>query len=730
MQGKKAVELLAPAGSYEGFLAVMEAGADAAYISGQMFGARAFARNCTSQELLECIDLAHIYGKKLYLTVNTLLKNQELNRELLPFLTPLVEAGLDAVLVQDFGVLDLLHRTFPSLALHASTQMTVTGPAALTFLQAQGVTRVVPARELSLKELAEMKKDSGMEVEVFIHGSLCYCYSGLCLLSSFLGGRSGNRGRCAQPCRLEYEAGRNTAPSSVLSMKDLNTLSLLPELVRAGVDSLKIEGRMKSPAYAASVTRIYRHYLDLALEAEAGEGTFQIQEEDRRKLLETYSRGGSCSGYLHRHNGPEMIFFKNEKKIGAQVSEEENRSFFGPKRGLKGTVIIRKDQPALLQLATLSPESATVQVEGARVSASMAAPLTMEAVRKQMNRLGNEPFFWEKLDICLEDDCFLAVSAINSLRREGIRQLRANLTASFGRIVCLQKPVEPERVAEKKPADGQPGLLALCRTEEALQTVLAHPEVEGFYLPPELSVSWTSILASQGKKTFTVLPHILRQPDLEAARSVIDTCARAGTGGFLVRCLEEYGLLKEMGLTSLAILDHSMYTWNQTAVDFWLRQGVCRLTAPLEQSGAELAHLQNDHTEMVIYGYLPLMVSAQCVKKNIGSCDQAGHGQWLTDRYKKRFFSSCCCAPWKMPGTPYRGLCYNILYNSLPLDLTDLYTRLIPLGMTALRLEFNLENPEEIHRVLDRMKAVREGMNPGQRPEGSFTRGHFRKGAE
>ena len=262
------IEILAPAGSIESLRAAVCAGADAVYIGGTRFGARAFAKNPAEDELLEAIDYVHIHGRRIYLTVNTLLKDHEIEG-LYEYLLPYYLRGLDGVIVQDIGVLEYLRRYLPDLPVHASTQMTVTGAEGAAFLKEQGVVRVVPARELSLEEIRRMKERTGMEIECFVHGALCYCYSGQCLLSSMIGGRSGNRGQCAQPCRLPWQAaGRK--PADLMSLKDLCTIDLLPELMEAGIDSFKIEGRMKQPDYVYTVTRIYRKYADLYLEKGPG----------------------------------------------------------------------------------------------------------------------------------------------------------------------------------------------------------------------------------------------------------------------------------------------------------------------------------------------------------------------------------------------------------------------------------------------------------------------------
>ena len=301
------VEILAPAGSIEAMHAAFAAGADAVYIGGQQFGARAFAGNPGQDDLLRAIDEAHLLGRKLYLTVNTLLKNKELFGQLETFIRPVYEQGLDAVLVQDYGVMSFFRDCFPDLPLHASTQMTVCGPDYGIWLGRQNVRRLVLPRELNLDEIREMKKKTGLEIEVFVHGALCYAYSGQCLLSSMIGGRSGNRGRCAQPCRMAYTFADGSARKQgyLLSMKDLCGLEMLPQLIEAGVDSLKIEGRMKKPEYAAMTSMLYRHYRDLYLEK--GADSWHVDPDDIRKLMDLYNRGGFTKGYYMMHNGPEMI---------------------------------------------------------------------------------------------------------------------------------------------------------------------------------------------------------------------------------------------------------------------------------------------------------------------------------------------------------------------------------------------------------------------------------------
>ena len=284
---KREVEILAPAGSWECLEAAVCAGADAIYIGGSRFGARAHADNLNEERMLEAIDYVHLHGRKLYMTVNTLLKEQELG-ELVDYLRPYYEQGLDAVIVQDIGAMRLIREAFPDLPLHVSTQATVTQTLSAQLFQRMGAERIVPARELSLEEIKNMKNATGLEIECFVHGALCYCYSGQCLMSSMIGGRSGNRGRCAQPCRLPYtlvDKNNNNvlkdAGQYLLSPRDMNTLELIPEFIEAGVVSLKLEGRMKKPEYVAVVVDAYRQKIDSYY-------SHTEVQEDIQKNLSTY----------------------------------------------------------------------------------------------------------------------------------------------------------------------------------------------------------------------------------------------------------------------------------------------------------------------------------------------------------------------------------------------------------------------------------------------------------
>ena len=442
MKNQNRAELLAPAGSFDSMRAAIAAGADAVYMGGSRFGARAYADNPDEQGFLEAVDYAHLHGCKLYMTVNTLMKEDEM-KELYGYLAPCYERGLDAVIVQDLGALRAIRRWFPDLAVHASTQMTVTGSAAARMLEQQGVSRVVPARELSLAEIQKIHKTTGLEIECFVHGALCYCYSGQCLMSSLIGGRSGNRGRCAQPCRLPYEVyekGRRLGEPGdeyPLSPKDMCTVELLPEILRAGVTSLKIEGRMKKPEYTAGVVSIYRKYLDLY---EQNPGRYKVLPEDLKKLYDIYNRDGFNQSYYKVRNGRDMMALKNEKQtVGSRRGRRNEQLFYEiqrdyldtmPKEPVSGYLTLCGTMPAAL---TVYAGEACVTVEKEGIQKAQKQPLTEERVRSQMEKTGNTPFYFEHLDIIMDEDIFFPMQFLSELRREALDRLEQELVLPFRR---------------------------------------------------------------------------------------------------------------------------------------------------------------------------------------------------------------------------------------------------------------------------------------------------------
>lgn len=735
-------ELLAPAGSYEGLQAVVKAGADAVYIGGSMFGARAYANNPQQDEMLEAIDYAHIHGKQIYLTVNTLLKNTELYGQLYDFLAPYYQQGIDAVIVQDLGVFSFLKKEFPNLPIHASTQMAVTGVNGAELLKKAGVSRIVTARELSLKEIHEIYQKTGMEIESFVHGALCYCYSGMCLFSSMLGGRSGNRGRCAQPCRLPYTAYKDKQQISredqsyLLSPKDMCTIDILPEILQAGVYSLKIEGRMKRPEYAAGVTSIYRKYLDLY---EKNPRNYKVASEDRQMLLDLYQRDGFNQGYYHSHNGREMMAVVNQKEQNKKqkIAGKRNEALFEQlkkeyldikkQEKINGNFILFANSPAILDLDF---QDVHVQVMGETVEEAMKQPLSADRVDKQMRKTGQTPFVFDTLEIMTDEAGFLPMQSINELRRKGLEELQKEVLKKYRRNLPEKTQSNGEKasaIIEKKPV-----FYASVETSEQLEVVLEEKEIQGVYCHISMfnkKQLWKEAFETmcqvhkQGKEFYLALPYMLRDGQfIDMTQDFLKMAEQCE--GFLVRNLEELGYLSKLGLQEKIITDYSVYTFNNHAKNMLDEWGVMRTTVPLELNGKEIHARDNGKSEMIIYGHYPMMISAQCIKKTCGKCDKNSSFVKVKDRYGKYFPTKTFC-----------DFCYNVIYNSVPTGLLEEAQQILEEGFESLRLNFTCETKEEVKNLLDvfvgayglKNKNVKK-KNPKEMPE--FTKGHFKRGVE
>ena len=722
------IELLAPAGSFESMVAAVSAGADAVYMGGNRFGARAYADNPDDDGLLRALDYVHLRGRKLYLTVNTLLKEKELNEELIGFLAPVYEQGLDAVIVQDIGVIRLIRQVFPDLPVHASTQMAVGGPDGARLLLGLGVKRLVLPRELSLEEIRRVR-ETGMPVEVFAHGALCYCWSGQCLMSSFLGGRSGNRGRCAQPCRKIYEGGM------LLNMKDLSALSQLPALREAGVDSLKIEGRMKSPVYTAGVVRTYRKYLD---RIEAGEDA-RPQKEDTAFLASLFDRGGFTAGYFRQHNGAAMIQPEG-KKIKIGLSDEEKarmtEEVLAPDPvPVSGELMLRPGLPMRLKI---SDATAQVRCEGETVQTAASRPLNEEQVRRQLGKTGESDFVFSGLRIDMSDDCFAPVSQLNELRREALAAFREEKLKAFRRL--FRRGAEPDGAAvSEEPAissgttaasAGRRELNVLAGKTEQIPAILACPAVDGVYLPSELIpltelAERAAAVRAAGKKCYLALPFVFRA-EMEryfGSEESLALIRAAGLDGVLIRSLDELGFWLRHGLPGQRILDAGVYGWTRTARDGLRQLGGERLTLPLEVHEKDLPDGKDEDLELVVYGRAPLMISAQCVAKTRGAClKEAGRPALreaaftvLTDRTGAEFPCESRCR-----------FCMSVLWNSVPTYIGDL-----PHPAAALRIQLTDENASETAWLLKRLAGpLKEGGSPVLPEETPFTRGNYRRGVQ
>lgn len=696
-------ELLAPAGNINIFKAVIEAGADAVYVGGSMFGARAYANNFDEEELLYAIDYAHLKGVKVYLTVNTLLKNDEIEK-LYDYLLPFYERGLDAVLVQDLGALKLIHDRFPDLAIHTSTQMTVTGIDGVRFLKQFGVQRVVMAREVSLAEMKEIHEKCGMEIEAFVHGALCYSYSGQCLFSSMLGGRSGNRGRCAQPCRLPYCVG-NKKDTYILSLKDMCGIKDLQKLKESGVYSLKIEGRMKQAGYASGVVAYYRRYIDSMKE---------VSDKDYKNIAGLGNRCGFTDKYYFEHNGTDMVTF--EKPNFVSDASDELPQFSKVK--IQGKLTLKEAEPGAL----------TVSCGGYRftsymdpVSHALKAPAERKNVAERISKTGYTPFEFENIDITMDNDIFVPNGALNKLRREAIEGLQNEILMQYKRTASASYGWKSKKTSEIKPS-GDPKVIASVRDGKQLYRLLEYDNISEIYIDSskygrrdfvkEFSDDVFCVNNAE-KKAYLALPVIFRRSTRDYFETISDQLKKIDFEGFIVRNYEEFFWVKTRCAGKKIVTDHNMYTYNDMAKSMFFDNGADADTMPLELNQKEINRRNNKGSQMIIYGYYPLMVSAQCVHKNSYKCDRTPQITYLKDRYNKIFpvWNNC-------------SECYNIIYNSCPTVLFNNIQKIKNAGIDALRLDFTFEKPEEIDTV---MAAFESNSADGIK---EYTNGHFKRGVE
>lgn len=705
----KDFELLAPAGNLEIFKGVIESGADAVYVGGSMFGARAYANNFTEDELLEAIDFAHLRGVKVYLTVNTLIKNSEFSK-LYDYLLVYYKRGLDAVIVQDIGVVKAIHEYFPSLEIHTSTQMTVTGADGVRFLSQFGVTRVVMAREVSLAEMKRIHEETGMELEAFVHGALCYSYSGQCLFSSILGGRSGNRGRCAQPCRLPYTV-EGKKDEYILSLKDMCGIKALDKLHDAGVYSLKIEGRMKQLEYACGVVKYYRSYID---------SMKPVTDADYDRIKALGNRCGFTDRYYFDHNGSDMVTYVKPNFVSnAAVPSPEKR-----KLSIEGELVLREGEPGSL---TVKRGDVTYKASIEPVSAALKAPLDKKAAIDRINKTGDTDFEFSHIKAQIGENVFVPNGALNKLRRDAISGLCDKLLKKYyrndARYADISSMCElPEHVVKSDAAheDGAVNAkdyttICSCMTRAQLDTLISYDCFDVFYLDFDMYDRKTLIqqfaddvkcLTKRNKKVYLMLPTIFRADSSDYFVSIAKELDKVSFDGFVVKNYEELYLTENLFTGKKVILDHNMYTFNDVSKSAFFEHGVSGDTVPLELNSREIMHRNNIGSQMIVYGYYPLMTTANCVHKNTKGCDKKQKLIYLKDRYNKSFAVCNNCKE-----------CYNTIYNSLPTMLTKNISKLKEAGIRSFRYSFTIETPKQIKAVMDDKVA-------------EYTNGHYKRGVE
>lgn len=812
----KKVEVLAPAGSYESLLGAIHAGSDAVYLGGTSFGARAYADNFKKEEMLRAMDYLHLRDKKMYLTLNTLLKDEELEQELYQYLLPYYENGLDAVIVQDIGVMSFINKCFPKLAIHASTQMTLTTEYGIKAMEEMGVTRFVTSRELHLDEIKEIRRNTELEIESFVHGALCYCYSGQCLLSSMLGGRSGNRGKCAQPCRLPYDLYRGQtlisekATPYLLSPKDICALGIIPELIEAGIDSFKIEGRMKRGEYAAFTAKIYRKYVDYYQEL-GKEGYHKYLENhreeyeyDRKCLMDLYNRGGFTKGYYETRNGKKMMTmgrpnhsgvyvgkvvkvkgnratFQLEEDLYAQdilefrdtygnalydytvknsVKKQEKFAQSNFKVGSKiktGDLVYRTKRNQLLnqirtdyieKLAsvgvvgffkgilgkpmelTIHFGAITTTVSGQQVEAAKNQPISKEQIERQLKKKGKGNFHFEKLEIEIEGDVFIPVGKLNEIRRIALEELERKVLDQWKR-----KEEEKEEGIEFITQKDDIKVYVLVNTLEQLKEVVMNKWIHGIYLEVfcegiESVIEMINIADKNHKKVYYVLPHILRKKEyiqfenaLKKESKQKEIFYHKKLAGFLLRNYEEVYLMKkyeeQLGNKEL-IMDGNLYVFNKRAKDYWMQYGMTRTTVPYELNGIELGKMGLMKQEITVYGHVPLMVSAQCFKKNCEECNSIPGSYQLKDKKGNVYVVKNICE-----------YCYNVIYDFVPISLHKYSKEILEMQPSVIRIEFLNETSKEVVSILNTFEKIyKNGRNDVREVKWNFTCGHYKKGVK
>lgn len=801
---KDRVEILAPAGSMECLKAAIAAGADAVYTGGALFGARAYAHNLTEEELLEAIDYVHLHGRRLYLTVNTLIKDREMEKQMYNYLLPYYRQGLDAVIVQDIGLFRFIRKHFPDLPIHASTQMTLTGVDGAKFLEKEGAQRIVTSRELSMAEVKKIADETELEIESFVHGALCYCYSGQCLFSSFIGGRSGNRGQCAQPCRLLYRTPEAKRPQYLLSLKDICTLELIPEMIESGIYSFKIEGRMKKPEYAAAVAFQYRKYADLYLkyyeECPAEEDPaayamkkYRVREEDRQMLLDLYNRGGFHTGYYHTQNGREMISLNRPNHAGVpavKVLAKKGRNVTAKaltdlypqdiielpmrkgrekadnytckdavKKGMNVQIPVFADTPfkrdeiwmrtrnsTLIdtlreefvngkikericgtfrlypqEKATLTVKcrDAEITVAGEKAQEALSQPMSRERIEKQLRKTGNTEFEFSFLKAEIGEKVFLPMQSLNELRREALETLEKVICEKYRRSGEVKDP-EEDKTELSMEEEILSGWTASVRTAEQMEVILEEEAIGRIYADctmfpriweKDSYVEWITKVHAAGKEIYLVMPYIFRERTRKQYEAAYNRIFGAGWDGILIANYESFAFLKEHGYTGRIMTDYNLYEFNQESRKFWKEKGVFEFTAPVELTERELQDLRVKDGEVIVYGYLPMMISAGCIQKTTRGCLKKSGQTTITDRYRNPFVVKNEC-----------DYCYNILYNYVPLYLGDRMEEVYQIGPGRIRLMFTTERQQEVRRILS---AYFEGK---ELPEGTYTRGHWKRG--
>lgn len=694
------MELLAPAGSMEALRAAVCNGADAVYLGADTFNARMNARNFSAADLQEAVVYCHVRGVKVHLTLNTLVLDREMPRAA-ELIRLAASCGVDAFIVQDLGVVSLCRQLAPDVPIHASTQMSIHSLEGVMEAAALGCSRVVLARELPAEEIAHICKKSPVEIEVFVHGALCMCYSGQCYLSSVIGRRSGNRGQCAQPCRLPYGYGRFESTRYPLSLKDNCLAGELDELRRMGVASIKIEGRMKRPEYVAIVTRAYRTVLNGG----------KLTPSDLQELETAFSRQGFTDGYFRGQTGSDMFGRRQEGEDTADLFASARATYEQgePQRiGVRFYAMIRRGEPA--QLAVEDPDGNLCRARGPVPEQAVYRSLTPQDLEQQLKKTGGTPYLCTAVRSSLDPDLMLPASAINAMRRDVIAELTAKRgRAAPARLNAYDEPPRYDGIA------GEPQLTIAVRTAGQITSRMLSMKPTVLYVPlselaehPDLPqrVSVETQLAA-------ILPRVIWSGELIPIARQLRTVYEMGVRQVLAGNLGQLHIARAAGFAVRG--DFGLNIVNSRAMRYLREQGLDSQLLSFELTLPQIRDISKAvPAELLIYGRLPLMLMENCVMKNrTGICACQTGTVRLVDRLGEEF-----------PIVKDPGTCRNVLLNGKKLYLLDKKDALRGMGLWALRLQFTTENPGEIDKVLMdyQGRAVFDA--------GSYTRGLYSRGVE
>ncbi len=769
------IEILAPCGSFDILKTAIKAGADACYIGGSRYGARAYADNLSDNQLEAAIDYAHIHGKKLYLTVNTLIKESELS-DAFSYIKDCYEAGIDAFIVQDLGLFKLIHDNFSDVHIHCSTQMNITSYHAASYMKKMGASRIVTAREMKLEDIREIKEKVDVEIETFVHGAMCYSYSGQCLMSSLAGGRSGNRGRCAQPCRKCYDG------EYILSMKDMCTLSYIPKLAEAGIDSFKIEGRMKNEYYVASAVDAYKELTEDYLKGGFSEEKAKKYEF---RLANIYNRGGFCKGYFFMHNGPEMIsknrpnnqgvkigrlaFVKDGKVFidlcedifkgdileiktnnnevieitsGNDYASDTKVSLNAPKTrqlvinqdiyrtrckkilddvllsekrgriGLIGYLKAKKGEALSFEIKESKLNNpAIVKITSDTIEASKTSDADEDMIISKLYQTGDTDYYFEDILLDVDKDAFVPAGLVKKVRREAISSLENVIKKSYKR--------KTDAVYQKNSCffndfDETVSTIRLkvgVKNLMQLRTVIKHPGLYGIYMDKSLYLDIKNEEIYKELKKRNIKIYIELQYVVNNSFDGLDYLNDMEYDGIYIRNIDAFS--SEIDYNKDIVLGSGVYAYNNLARSFMCdRFSDAVFEIPKELNISEIKCLNDKPAELCIYEYQQVMLSNNCVKKSRGNCNKKSEFSKITDDKGNSFFTYSKCDE-----------CINVTYNGIPFLIFDKKELINLKGVKYYRINFTLEDEIMVDKIMN-------CYNDKVKPDFVITTGHMHRGVE